>query len=92
MDPRYEEPTELRPLEPAIRTVWRIKSALFWTLLFLGVAAYEVITFLGGGGVLPFGIIMGVVYRLDLRRTAALTAGSGDSTSDPTSFFWSGEF
>lgn len=66
MDPRYEEPTELRPLEPAIRKVWRIKSALFWTLLFLGVAAYEVITFLGGGGVLPFGIMMGVVFGIGL--------------------------
>lgn len=64
MDPKYDEPTELRPLEPAIRDVWRIKSGLFWAIAFAGVAAYEFISFLGGGGILPFGVLMAIVFAI----------------------------
>lgn len=51
---------ELRPLEPAIRTVWRIKAGLFWAALFTASAVVEVLGMLDGG-VLPFGMLMGGV-------------------------------
>lgn len=53
---------ELRPLEPAVRLVWRIKAGLFWSLAFVGTAVVEIIWLFGGGGPLPFGLSMGVVF------------------------------
>lgn len=62
MDPAYDEPTELRPLEPAVRRVWRIKAGLLWGALFIGTAIYEIIAMFGGGGILPFGLLMTAVF------------------------------
>ena len=50
----------LRPLEPGVRTVWRIKAALFWTLVFIAVAIYDVTSVFGNGGYLPFGVPMAI--------------------------------
>lgn len=66
MSPKYAEATELRPLEPSIRTVWRIKTALFWALVFGGVVTYEIISFFGDGGFLPFGILMAIVFTVGI--------------------------
>jgi membrane protein YdbS with pleckstrin-like domain len=38
----------LRPLAPAVKTVWRIKLGLFWLLLLGGTAAFEIIGYVGG--------------------------------------------
>lgn len=64
MNAAYDEKTELRPLEPSIVNVWRIKAALFWMLLFAGVTVYDVTSGLFGGGILPFGVLMGVVLAI----------------------------
>lgn len=37
----------LRPLEPAVRTVWRVKLGLFWGMVFVGAVIYELVSFLG---------------------------------------------
>lgn len=66
MNPAYDEPTVLRPLEPAIRWVWRIKSAILWFLLFAGVVAYEITSLLGDDGILPFGALMIAVFVVGL--------------------------
>lgn len=50
----------LRPLEPAVRTVWRIKLGLFWGVVFIGAVIYELVSFLGrGDGWLPSGLLGG---------------------------------
>ena len=64
MSPAYEEATELRPLDPAIRTVWRIKLGIFWTVVFGVSAVYEITSFLGNGGILPFGMLMAAAFLL----------------------------
>lgn len=66
MNPAYDEPTALRPLEPAIRWVWRIKAATLWFLLFAGVVAYEITSLLGDDGILPFGALMIAVFVVGL--------------------------
>lgn len=38
----------LRPLHPAVRTVWRIKLGILMLAALIAVAAYEVIRFIGG--------------------------------------------
>lgn len=50
----------LRPLHPSILSVWRIKQALLWALIFVGAAIYELISFFGDGdGWLPRGLLAG---------------------------------
>lgn len=47
----------MKPLHTSIRTVWRIKLGLFWSLITLGMAAYELFQFLGNGdGWIPTGV------------------------------------
>ncbi len=52
----------MRPLDPAVRTVWRIKLALFWVVVFGVASVYELISFFGTrDGGLPSGLIAGGV-------------------------------
>ena len=51
-----------KPLNPSIRTVWRIKLALFWAVAFVGAAIYEISAFFGDGdGGPPTGLVLGAV-------------------------------
>ena len=51
-----------KPLNPSVRTVWRIKLALFWATVFVGAAIYEITAFFGGGnGGPPTGLVLGAV-------------------------------
>ncbi len=53
-----QEDESLRPLEPAVRTVWRIKLGLFWTAAFVAAAVYDLVSFLGrDDGWLPDGVL-----------------------------------
>ncbi len=45
----------LEPLHPSVRTVWRIGSGLWWGLLVLGAAAYDVVHLFRDGW-LPTGV------------------------------------
>lgn len=48
-----------RPLNPSVRTVWRIKLALFWTAVFGGAVIYEITAFFGDdGGGIPTGLVL----------------------------------
>ncbi|MEX0600105.1 MAG: PH domain-containing protein [Rhodothermales bacterium] len=62
MSPDQPGTEALRPLQPAVRTVWRIKAGLFWTLVFAGTAVAEVVWLLGGSGPVPFGWPMAFVF------------------------------
>jgi uncharacterized protein len=60
----------VRPLEPAVRTVWRIKLGLLSFLFFGGVLAYDAATFFGSNDRwLPFGAAAGLVFVLGLVLT-----------------------
>lgn len=67
LDDMAEE--QLRPLDPAIRTVWRIKAGLFWGLIFAGAAVYELASVFGSEGVLPFGVLMLLVLVVGMLTT-----------------------
>lgn len=51
---------ELRPLEPSVRTVWRIKAGIFWTIALVAVAVGEIMSLFNTGTFLPFGLPMAV--------------------------------
>lgn len=65
---------ELRPLEPAVRTVWRLKAGLFWGFVFIMTAVGEMISLLAGSSLLPFGLPMALV----------LAVGAGWTILQPT--------
>lgn len=51
----------LQPLDPAIRTIWSIKTGLFMGLLALGVLFYDLTHWLGGADrALPAGTLTGI--------------------------------
>jgi membrane protein YdbS with pleckstrin-like domain len=56
----------MRLLDPAIKKVWLIKLALFWTAAFLGVLAYEIVNFFSQERWLPFGVLSGAVLLCGL--------------------------
>lgn len=56
------EPIELRPLEPAVRTVWRIKAGLFWSVAFVATAIAEIASLVSTSDSLPFGLLMALVF------------------------------
>jgi hypothetical protein len=55
--------TEIRTLEPSIRTVWSIKRSAFVALVSFGVLFYDIISFLGSD-TFPFGVLTGAVIVL----------------------------
>ncbi len=65
---------DLRPLEPAVRSVWRIKTGLFWTVVFIGTVFGEIVSMLNAGAFLPFGLPMGVVLLVGISWTIILPA------------------
>lgn len=65
---------ELRPLEPAVRWVWRIKAGLFWAFVFVATAFGEMISFLGVFDLLPFGVAMVAVLLIGGSWTIFLPA------------------
>lgn len=50
----------MRPLHPAIKTVWRIKVGVFWTVIFLGVLTYDIFKLFDSSRLLPFGLLTGL--------------------------------
>ncbi|MDX1546103.1 MAG: PH domain-containing protein [Rhodothermales bacterium] len=43
----------MRPLDPAIQTVWTIKLAVLWTVIVLGVLTYDVLRLFDAGRTVP---------------------------------------
>ncbi|MEX1055461.1 MAG: PH domain-containing protein [Rhodothermales bacterium] len=50
----------LRPLDPHIQTVWRIKVGLFWLGVVAAAATYDVISLFGTDTLLPSGVLSGL--------------------------------
>jgi membrane protein YdbS with pleckstrin-like domain len=59
----------MRPLDPAIKTVWRIKHGALWALLAGGAFAYELARLFDPDRLLPFGVLSGVAVLLGLLFT-----------------------
>ena len=55
----------MRPLAPAVKTVWLIKQILLWGILSLGALAWEVVNFFDER-TLPFGVLSGVVILVGI--------------------------
>ena len=62
----------MRPLAPAIKTVWTLKLAAVWGVLFLGALTYDVLRLFDDDRWLPFGVIAGGVFGLGLVLTILL--------------------
>jgi hypothetical protein len=62
---------QLRPLEPAVRTVWRIKAAIFWSLACITTVLGEVMALLNTGDLLPFGVPTAIVLLIGMSWTIA---------------------
>ena len=52
----------LRPLDPHIRTVWRIKLGLFWFGVVAAAAIYDVFSLFSSNDLLPSGLLSGVSF------------------------------
>lgn len=62
----------MRPLDPAIKTVWRIKLALGWAVVVLAVLVYDVVQLFDPGRWLPFGVRTGLALLIGGLLTVAL--------------------
>ena len=51
----------MNPLDPAIKTVWTIKLALFWGVLVLAALVYDVLNIFDPAPWVPFGMLTGGV-------------------------------
>ena len=60
------------PLAPAIKTVWRLKIALFWIAIFIISLVVDLAGLAKADRVIPFGIMTTVVLLLGSTCTAAL--------------------
>ena len=60
------------PLDPAIKTVWMIKLALGWGLLFFAILSYEVFQLFDQDRGLPFGVMTGLVLLIGGTLTLVL--------------------
>jgi hypothetical protein len=59
MDHIEQSTDPLRPLDPHIRIVWRIKLGLFWLGVVAAAAVYDVMSLLNSGAMLPSGLLSG---------------------------------
>jgi len=62
----------MRPLDPAIKTVWTIKLAVGWLLVVLAVLTYDVFQLFDASRRLPFGVLTGLVVLAGLASTLTL--------------------
>lgn len=65
---------QLRPLQPSVRTVWRIKAALFWSMALVAAVLSEVMSLLNTGDLLPFGVPTAIVLVVGVSWTIAQPA------------------
>ena len=56
----------MRPLDPAIKTVWTIKLALGWAVLVLAALTYDVLQFFDPNRWAPFGVLTGLVLLVGI--------------------------
>ena len=54
----------MHPLDPAVKSVWMIKSALVWGILFLGSGAMDLARLLVGEGWYPAGVLTGTILLI----------------------------
>ena len=54
----------MRPLDPAIKTVWMIKLALGWGIVVLGMLVYDVFQLFDRTSWMPFGVRTGLVLLI----------------------------
>lgn len=62
----------MRPLDPAIKTVWTIKLAATWGLLVLGALTYDIIKLFDADRFVPLGVVTGGMLLLGILLTLAL--------------------
>ncbi len=59
----------MQPLDPAVKTVWTIKLAVFWAVLTVGTLVYDVVQLFDRSRALPFGLLPGLVGALGMAIT-----------------------
>ena len=62
----------MQPLDPAIKTVWMIKMALFWAVLVLAALTYDILTFFNPDRWAPFGVLTGGVLLVGVALAVVL--------------------
>ena len=62
----FDAPDALRPLAPAIRTIWTIKLTALLMLPAFGLFFYELTRWLGDGGAWPLGMLTGAAVLFAL--------------------------
>ena len=62
----------MRPLDPAIKTVWMIKLALGWGVVFFAMLIYDVFQEFNQDRWLPFGVMTGLVLLIGGTLTLVL--------------------
>ncbi len=62
----------MQPLHPDIKSIWRLKSFLFFVALFAVVAAWAIMTMTSGGLIWRFGLLPGGIVLFGLSWTLVI--------------------